>query len=323
MSAVESVAAPRSWCRSLHHRSYPRESVEDLECGTPQPQPNSRRSAAIRPSSSSRSSSSRSSSRSSSSSSKSSGRTGCRGFWLRIVGRNDLLLALLVGSAFCTIAQLATFKIKPELSRRALARHQLGKRMARLFGRNASLGPAPAGTPAREITGGTRGARRPGDAADDAADSIAATTAAAAAAAHDAAELPPSRHPQYRLAFTVPWVGKEFPPWFPYFLASAHRSAYLADWLIFHENANVPSRDIIPPNILFHDLGEGGLGSLFGTQLAKALGIYSQQARLVELFTTAFRESAYIVTEYKPTHGTVFAELFTEGDFPEPSLNLP
>ena len=47
----------------------------------------------------------------------------------------------------------------------------------------------------------------------------------------------PSRHPTYRLAFTVPWLGRSFPSWFPYFLASCRRSSFLVDWLIFHEDA--------------------------------------------------------------------------------------
>ena len=50
----------------------------------------------------------------------------------------------------------------------------------------------------------------------------------------------PLRHPTYRIAFTVPWIGKSFPSWFPYFLSSCRRSAFLADWLIFHEGAQMP-----------------------------------------------------------------------------------
>ena len=32
-----------------------------------------------------------------------------------------------------------------------------------------------------------------------------------------------SRHPTYRLAFTVPWIGRSFPSGFPYFVASCVR----------------------------------------------------------------------------------------------------
>ena len=117
----------------------------------------------------------------------------------------------------------------------------------------------------------------------------------------------PARHPVYRLAFTVPWIGSTFPSWFPYFLSSCNRSAFLADWLIFHESAELPSSSEVPANVIFHDLGEGGLGHLFGTRIAAALGRWEETERLVALFRTAFREFAYIVTEYKPTHGAVFA----------------
>ena len=45
---------------------------------------------------------------------------------------------------------------------------------------------------------------------------------AAPAAAPDGGRAP-SRHPTYRLAFTVPWIGRSFPSWFPYFVASCGR----------------------------------------------------------------------------------------------------
>jgi len=109
----------------------------------------------------------------------------------------------------------------------------------------------------------------------------------------------PERHPTYRLAFTVPWIGRTFPSWFPYFLASCRRSAFLVDWLIFHESAALPAAAEIPPNVIFHDLGRDGLGLLFGTKIASALRMHDSAARLVELFQIAFRGFAYIVTEYK------------------------
>jgi hypothetical protein len=128
-------------------------------------------------------------------------------------------------------------------------------------------------------------------------------------AASSALQSPlPPRHPQYRIAFTVPWIGSSFPSWFPYFLSSCRRSAFIADWLIFHEGAKMPPASEIPPNVIFHDLGKEGLGVLFGTKLAGALGLSEYASKLVQLFQIAFREFAYIVTEYKPTHGTVFAD---------------
>ena len=123
----------------------------------------------------------------------------------------------------------------------------------------------------------------------------------------------PIRHPKYRIAFTVPWIGKTFPSWFPYFLSSCRRSTFLADWLIFHEDASMPDPEEVPPNVIFHNVGKDGLGRLFGQRIAEALGIYEStlQERLVQLFQIAFREFAYIVTEYKPTHGTVFSDYLT------------
>jgi len=73
----------------------------------------------------------------------------------------------------------------------------------------------------------------------------------------------------------------------------------------------MPGKDEVPPNVIFFDLGRDGLGLLFGTKLALALGMRDSTPRLVQLFQLAFREFAYIVTEYKPTHGTVFEEYLT------------
>ena len=106
----------------------------------------------------------------------------------------------------------------------------------------------------------------------------------------------------------MPWIGKSFPPWFPYFLSSCRRSAFLADWLIFHEGASYSGQEELPPNVILYDLGKDGLGRLFGTKLAEALEDPALTAPLTRLFQIAFREFAYIVTEYKPTHGTVFAD---------------
>ena len=120
----------------------------------------------------------------------------------------------------------------------------------------------------------------------------------------------PSRHPSYRLAFTVPWVGKSFPSWMPYFLSSCRRSGFLVDWLIFHEDAQLPAAEEVPPNVIFHNLGKEGLAKLFGTRIAATLGSAANApaSKLIQLFKLAFSEFSYIVTEYKPTHGVVFAD---------------
>lgn len=112
----------------------------------------------------------------------------------------------------------------------------------------------------------------------------------------------PGRHPHYRIAMIVVWLGGP-PPWFAHFAASAARSSYLVDWLLFHEGAldkpvlvDAPGVDAddgaeqgggdghtqrgsgskrrtpLPRNVLSIDVGENGLASKFGFGLGKALG---------------------------------------------------
>ena len=141
-------------------------------------------------------------------------------------------------------------------------------------------------------------ARAPSSPSPTSAELKAAAAAEAAAAELARPARPGERHPTYRLAFTVPWIGASFPPWMEYFLASCGRSAYLADWLIFHEDAALPDASEIPPNVIFHNLGKGGLGMLFGMKISQALGQTAGMSRLVQLFQLAFTEFSYIVTEY-------------------------
>ena len=125
---------------------------------------------------------------------------------------------------------------------------------------------------------------------------------AALAAARRAA----GRHPTYRLAMVVPWLGEQFPPWFEHFLESCRRSDYLVDWLIFHQNAQLPASP--PANVVFVNLGAHGLGIQFGASIARATNQTHNTYALVKMFQLAFQNFAYIVTEYKPTLGVVFAE---------------
>lgn len=118
----------------------------------------------------------------------------------------------------------------------------------------------------------------------------------------------PTRHPEFRVALVVPWLGLSFPSWFPYFLTSCERSAFLADWLIFHESADwADAAPYRPSNVLFVDLGPSGLSYTFGTALARVLNITAETAKLVKAFEYSFKQYTYIVTEYKPTLGAVFA----------------
>eukprot|EP00965_Chrysotila_dentata_P186426 6155919-Pleurochrysis_carterae.AAC.3 len=65
------------------------------------------------------------------------------------------------------------------------------------------------------------------------------TGGASASAELEARRRAAGRHPKYRLAFVVPWLGQTFPNWFDHFAASCAASDYLADWIVFHENAQV------------------------------------------------------------------------------------
>ena len=59
----------------------------------------------------------------------------------------------------------------------------------------------------------------------------------------------------------------QVPPFLPYFLGTASRSAALVDWLIFHEHLAIGWER--PPNVKFVDLGGGGLAELVGLKLGE------------------------------------------------------
>lgn len=116
------------------------------------------------------------------------------------------------------------------------------------------------------------------------------------------------RHPDFRIAMVIPWVGP-LPPWTPYFVASARPSAPLADFLIFHEaqEEGVP-RDS-PDNVHFFDLGLGGLSMLLGMQLGEALNLPIRNATVViKALRFMLDKWPRLVAEYKPTFGSVFAQ---------------
>ena len=76
----------------------------------------------------------------------------------------------------------------------------------------------------------------------------------------------------------IPWVN-ELPPWLSYFIASARRSAYLVDWLVFHEQQHIMWER--PPNIKFVDLGGGGLAELVGLKLGEQLNLPLRNATVL------------------------------------------
>ena len=104
----------------------------------------------------------------------------------------------------------------------------------------------------------TRSRLLPGAAAAAARESASASlrTPAAATPADEAELVAGSRtaggndacrraHPEFRIAILMPWVTEEtattrFPPWLPYFVATARHSAMLVDFLMVHEGALQP-----------------------------------------------------------------------------------
>ena len=228
----------------------------------------------------------------------------------RVVQRRQCYVALLLGSVIANVVQLVWFfASRPGNGGQRsslLLKERARSSYRKLLGAISSLGPSVAPSArgfAGAATGGSSAHSEIGGSRSGSAPAAVAPSLPAVPPPPSPPPLPlPVRHPKYRIAFTVPWIGKTFPSWFPYFLSSCRRSTFLADWLIFHEGAKLPDPQEVPPNVIFHDVGRDGLGRLFGTRLAEALGIYESemQQKMVGLFQVAFREFAYIVTEYKP-----------------------
>ncbi len=90
------------------------------------------------------------------------------------------------------------------------------------------------------------------------------------------------RHPTFRLAMVVPWLGDSFPSWMVYFLESCKRADYLVDWLICHQDAAVPPA--APPNVHCVNRGPHGLGVQFGSTIAAATNQRNRTYALVKMF---------------------------------------
>ena len=116
------------------------------------------------------------------------------------------------------------------------------------------------------------------------------------------------RHPDFRIALLIPWVGP-LPLWTSYFVSSARLSAPLADFLVFHEaQEELVPRDA-PDNVQFFDLGVGGLSMLFGMQLGESLNLPIRNATVViKALRFMFEKWPRLVAEYKPTFGSVFSK---------------
>ena len=96
-----------------------------------------------------------------------------------------------------------------------------------------------------------------------------------------------------------------FPNWFPYFLSSCRRSSSLLIGSSSMREHKCHERTKFRRCAV---LRLERSRALFGAKITDALGLTEFASKLIQLFRIAFREFAYIVTEYKPTHGTVFAD---------------
>ena len=113
-------------------------------------------------------------------------------------------------------------------------------------------------------------------------------------------------HPSFRIAMLIPWVN-ELPPWLSYFVATAQRSEYLIDWLVFHETLSPPRN--LPSNVKFIDLGAGGLSQLIGLKMGEELGMPVRNASLlIRSMRFMLEKWPRLVAEYKPAFGSVFEQ---------------
>ena len=121
----------------------------------------------------------------------------------------------------------------------------------------------------------------------------------------------PVRMPQWRIAMVIPWVGT-LPLWSSYVFSSAAAAGPLVDFLVFHEGQKSLVPIDSPPNVIFTDLGPGGLAQLFGMSLGEALDLPIRNTTIVvKAMRLMFEKWPRLVAEYKPTFGSVFASYLT------------
>ena len=90
-------------------------------------------------------------------------------------------------------------------------------------------------------------------------------------------------------------------------MATAQRSDYLIDWLIFHETLTPPRN--LPSNVRFIDLGPGGLSQLIGLKMGEELGMPVRNASLlIRSMRFMLEKWPRLVAEYKPAFGSVFEQ---------------
>ena len=117
----------------------------------------------------------------------------------------------------------------------------------------------------------------------------------------------PARFSHFRIAMIVPWVGN-LPLWSSYFLSSTAAAAPLVDFLVFHEGQKSLQPPDAPSNVIFTDLGPGGLAQVFGMGMGEALELPIRNATVViKAMRLMFEKWPRLVAEYKPAFGSVFA----------------
>jgi len=130
---------------------------------------------------------------------------------------------------------------------------------------------------------------------------------------------------KHRIAIVIPYLSsasdQSFPPYFDLFVQSAGGSAALIDFLIFHTGLPshiLPDPTTLPSNVKLIDLQSS-------TRLAELLVRVTDRrtdeslatndmdrTKLVGMITKAIEHHPYILVEYKPATGHIFAEYLTE-----------
>ena len=130
---------------------------------------------------------------------------------------------------------------------------------------------------------------------------------------------PCPRHSEFRVAMLLPWATDDssarerFPPWLPFFVATARRSASLFDWLIFHEGGPVSIEELPTaarsPNVRFVNLGSGGLAHKIATALGRSLHLPTANVTLLgNRLRYLLSKWPRLIAEYKPAFGSIFQE---------------
>jgi hypothetical protein len=116
------------------------------------------------------------------------------------------------------------------------------------------------------------------------------------------------RHPYYRIAIVVPWLGSQLPPWIEYFVESCKSNQYLFDWIILHEG--LEARPVNhADNVIYHDIGTHGIARLHGEHISAALNLDEEMTlNLTQTFVESLGAFPKLLVDLKPTTGTVFAE---------------